>query len=451
MKYYFIRPVAILLMGFTYLISRFINIPILENLVSIFALVIVLTFLPFLKSVPRILISVLLIISVTLFYFGEGFEALIFSFDANAGLLAIFIFVPLISIPIQEGKYLENLEIIFNYYIKSTKQLYLYLKISLMGIGAVMNLGTIPIMHQLTNTQSLKEHDLIRIKAFNRGFSLSFLWSPYFVSVALILSFFNISWINLFPFGVGFALIGLMLGYLFERKTNVKIEMPKVTDKNLVRSAKRKVIQLILIVTMMTVVTITIENYVDLSILTIIPVVATVTALIWSFIYLTPKQLAKKLFIYTQERLPKMGNELSLFIMAGVFGVALLNAGASDWIVYLLEITGISHVLLLIPIAGIVIIFLSFIGVHPLITITAMSMTFSAMPIFADEHLILALGLLISWMVTVMSSPLSATNLLVASLANMNSYRVGWKLNGAYSITLWLIYYLFIVVFYFIF
>ncbi|WP_279401261.1 hypothetical protein [Piscibacillus salipiscarius] len=130
----------------------------------------------------------------------------------NVGLLAIFLFVPLISLPIKNGQYLDYMNAIFNHYVKTSKQLYTYLKISILGIGSVMNLGTIPIMYHLTETSSFIDYRDTRIRALTRGFSLSFLWSPYFISIALILTYFNVTWVELFPFGFAFALAGFILG-----------------------------------------------------------------------------------------------------------------------------------------------------------------------------------------------------------------------------------------------
>ncbi|PKR77850.1 hypothetical protein CEY16_07935 [Halalkalibacillus sediminis] len=451
MKPVIFRPLSTLLMGFTYLLSQFVDHPFLPVLVSVFAATTILSFVPYLGKVPRILISTLLILSAILFFQNGSWSAVGEGLRSNVGLLAIFIFVPLLSLPIQSGKYLDYMETIFNHYIKTSRKLYLYLKMTLMGVGSVVNLGTIPIMYQLTNTPSLESYEKTRLKAMNRGFSLSFMWSPYFISLALILSYFDVTWIQLFPFGISMAIIGLLLGVVMEGRLNHPIEITEnQTDAIPIKKAQRKLIELVIIIVSMTAVTMTIEYNVDLSVITIIPVIAIIISTGWSLFYQSIQSFGKELLGYTQNRLPKMGNELSLFIAAGCFGVAILNAGASEWIIYSLQASGITHVLVLIPILAIVINALSFVGIHPIITITAMAITLSSTPIFEGDHLVLSLGLLSSWMVTVMASPFSATNLMIASLVNSNSVKIGLKLNGLYALVLWMIFYLIIVGLYFV-
>ncbi|WP_279401262.1 hypothetical protein [Piscibacillus salipiscarius] len=194
----------------------------------------------------------------------------------------------------------------------------------------------------------------------------------------------------------------------------------------------------------------TIEHFVDLSVLTIIPIMAIIVSTIWSLFYQSPKEFGKELVDYTQGRLPKMGNELSLFIAAGVFGVAILDAGASEWIIYLIEASGINHLLILIPVLALVVNLLSFIGVHPIITNTALAITLSSSPMFEGDHLLLSIGLLTGWMLTILISPLSATNLMVGNLTGTNSVHVGLKMNWQFTIILYGVFYILMVGIYYL-
>ncbi|MBR7552592.1 hypothetical protein ACFFJI_10180 [Allobacillus sp. GCM10007491] len=450
MSYIRLQSTGILLMGITYLISQFIDSPLLPKLVSIFAFITLVLFIPYLTKVPRILISSLLILTILLSIFGEGLLTMLWSFDENAGLLAIFIFVPLISIPIKAGRYLDSMDVIFTSYVRSTKQLYNYLAFSTMGVGSVMNLGSIPIIHQLTSTEAFDHHMDTKLRAMNRGFSMAFMWSPYFISVALVLSYFDISWLELFPYGFALALIGMVIGTIAQGKNSQPIAVQQeAVDEQTLKNARRKVMQLLTLIITMTGITILLEQFVDLSMITIVPLVAIGFSTVWTLFYLSPKQFAEKLSEYAQDRLPKMGNELSLFIAAGAFGYAIIQAGASDLVIFFLQSTGITHVLVLLPLIALLINVLSFIGIHPIITNTALATTFSSSIIFAGDHLILSLGILSGWMLTIMISPFSATNLMVGNLVGSNSLRVGYKLNFHFGLLIYLVQYLMICGFYY--
>ena len=450
MIYIRLQSTSILLMGITYLISQFIDSPLLPKLVSIFAFITLVLFIPYLTKVPRILISSLLILTTILSIFGEGLLQMLWSFDENAGLLAIFIFVPLISIPIKAGKYLDSMDVIFTSYVRTTKQLFTYLSFSTMGVGSVMNLGSIPIIHQLTSTDAFNPHMDTKLRAMNRGFSMAFMWSPYFISVALVLSYFDISWLELFPYGLALALVGMVMGMIAQGKNSQPIVINQdPVDEQTLKNAQRKVAQLLTLIVTMTGITILLEQFVNLSMITIVPLVAIGFSTVWALFYLSPRQFAEKLSEYAQDRLPKMGNELSLFIAAGAFGYAIIQAGASDLVIFFMQSTGITHVLILLPLIALVINVLSFIGIHPIITNTALATTFSSSVIFAGDHLILSLGILSGWMLTIMISPFSATNLMVGNLVGSNSLRVGYQLNFRFGLLTYLAHYLLICGFYY--
>ncbi|MET3683036.1 hypothetical protein ABID56_001126 [Alkalibacillus flavidus] len=438
-----IRPLSTLLMGSTYLLSEFLQTDWIAPLVSLFALTTIMTYMPYLKRIPFILISALLGSAFLLFIFGDGLWDMFLGLNTNVSVLAIFIFVPLLSIPIKQGRYLDYLETVFNHYIQTTGQLYSYVKIALMGVGSVMNLGTVPIMYQLTDTPSYQPYRMLRARALGRGFAMAFMWSPYFISVALILSYFNVSWIQIFPIGLSMAVVGITLGILFEKRHSQPIVVESEPSETTVtiQEAKRKLFELLIIILCLTAFIMTLEYLVDLSVLTIIPLVAIVLSAIWGLVYERPKDLIKSYGRFTQERLPAMGNELSLFIAAGAFGAAILSAGASEWIIDFINWFGISHILVLIPVLLIIVTSLSFVGVHPIITMTALSITLSSSPLFADEHLLLSFGLLANWMVSVIGSPFSGLNLLMSGLAQSNPVAVGPRSNLLFALTLWLICY----------
>ena len=279
---------------------------------------------------------------------------------------------------------------------------------------------------------------------------MAFMWSPYFISVALVLSYFDISWLELFPYGLALALVGMVMGMIAQGKNSQPIVINQdPVDEQTLKNAQRKVAQLLTLIVTMTGITILLEQFVNLSMITIVPLVAIGFSTVWALFYLSPRQFAEKLSEYAQDRLPKMGNELSLFIAAGAFGYAIIQAGASDLVIFFLQSTGITHVLILLPLIALVINVLSFIGIHPIITNTALATTFSSSVIFAGDHLILSLGILSGWMLTIMISPFSATNLMVGNLVGSNSLRVGYQLNFRFGLLTYLAHYLLICGFYY--
>ena len=433
-----IRPLSTLLMGGIYLLSFFLPIPYASFLISLFALAVLISYFPYLARTPKILISVLFTAGVLMDPSVDGVTAFFFALQTNANLLAIFIFVPLLAIPIQQGQYLKYIEVIFAYSIKKTHQLYLFTTVAAGSIGAVMNIGTLPILNDLTDTHAFKPFDEIRLKALSRGFVMAFMWSPYFISMALVLSYFDVSWLQLFPIGLAVTGIMMAIGFLQERKNSSPIpESPLVQSAVTLGPPKRKVFELALILLAITAAILLIERLTGLSVLAIVPLTAIVVSAVWSLLIGTPREFFESLQGYARGKVVYMGNELSIFIIAGAFGAALLNNGAADWIRSLLETLNITHVLLLIPVMALLMTIPSIIGVHPIITAAILAITLSSSPLFADDHLYLGLGLLASWMLAILTSPFSGLNLMLAAISRKSSVYIAFKMNLTFALLTW--------------
>lgn len=437
-----IRPLSTLLMGGIYLFSIFYPFPYASTLVSMFALIALVSFFPYLNRVPKVLILVLTVGALSMDISRQGLHEFFVGLQTNANVLAIFIFVPLLAIPIKQGNYLTYIEVIFSFYIKKTQHLYLFSTISAATIGAVMNVGSLPILYQLTDTKSFQPYTMLRLKSMSRGFVLAFLWSPYFISVGLILAYFDVTWLQLFPIGISLALLIMLTGFLLERKNRETIPLDRTvpTQKELTK-AKKKVAELALVVALITAIIMIVESWSGLSVLTVIPLVAIVMSFVWSLFFSSKQELIQNYRSFFEARVPGMGNELSLFIIAGAFGTALLNNGAGEWILALLEALNISNVLLLIPIIALLMIGPAIVGLHPVITATILAITLSDSPLFLDDHLYLSVGLLASWMVAILVSPFSGVNLLLAAISRKSSFEISLKNNIGFAVLLWLICY----------
>ena len=129
------------------------------------------------------------------------------------------------------------------------------------------------------------------------------------------------------------------------------------------------------------------------------------------------------------EELPKMKTELSLFLVAGMFGILVgsillglkltLPFDNFDWF--------IASILLAI------FIILGFIGIHPIITIAIIGDFLSGV-----NHTLLAITFLMAWATTVSTSPFSGLNLTIVARYDFDAKEI-FKLNILYAFKMYIV------------
>src|SRR5699024_9676855 len=323
MKIKFFRPFFVLGMGIMFLTSLFVEIPGIEIAIALFTALALISYLPYLSRVPLTVVIILNVTAVIFYIIGGTIDDVIDGLLMNTAVLMIFIFVPLLAIPITSPRYLDDISALLKSSFKNTKQSYNALKFGMFSIGSVLNVGTLPILYYLTDTEQFKDHKVMRMAALNRGIALLFTWSPYFISIAVILSYFEVQWVAISAFGLTLSAVSIIgEWFLSSTKKYKEIEESPPEAYN-----KKRIMELGAIMLSMTALIIALDIFSGFAIVNIIPIVALVLFVIWTSVIGGFPKVQKGLKSYTQERIPKMGNELLVFISAGVFGTSLLVIG----------------------------------------------------------------------------------------------------------------------------
>ena len=136
-----------------------------------------------------------------------------------------------------------------------------------------------------------------------------------------------------------------------------------------------------------------------------------------------------KFKVHTLDELPKMKLELSLFLVAGMFGIAISSILVGLEVTLPFEIFDwkIASILLAIFIV------LAFIGIHPIITIAIIGEFFSSV-----NHTLLAVTFLMAWSTTVSTSPFSGLNLTIVARYDFSSKEI-FRLNIKYALKMYLV------------
>jgi hypothetical protein len=140
-------------------------------------------------------------------------------------------------------------------------------------------------------------------------------------------------------------------------------------------------------------------------------------------------QAILKFKLHIIDELPKMKVEMALFLVAGMFGMAVSSIliGLNLKLPFEIFDWQIASILLFI------FIILAFIGIHPIITIAIIGDFLGGV-----NHTLLALTFLMAWSTTVSTSPFSGLNLTIVARYNFDAKKI-FKLNIFYAFKMYFI------------
>lgn len=284
-------------------------------------------------------------------------------------------------------------------------------------ISAVINMSTVMIVgDRLSNKQPLSP---LQGLALLRAFSLCAVWSPFFASMGVILISAPGSQLStLIFFGLPVALIGLLLS---------SWQLARHPETSTTQGYPMHFKALWMPLLLATLVMLAHWRWPALPVMTLV----TLISVLFVLTYLATRQrndAVRLLKQHISQGLPKLGNEITLFLAAAVMAAGVAALLESLQIRLAPEhFTAPEACLTLLVLVG-----LALIGMHPVTT--AVLAGSILMPSVNDPNL-LAITLLLSWSIGVGVSPFSGVQLSLQSRYNISSLTL-MKFNGYYSPTM---------------
>lgn len=426
-----------LMLGFvcSFLINSFIFHKILEILMVFLIIVIIIFTLPLVRGFNKYLSVSLFIIGIYLLSNNKAnlqdwMKALI----ENAGLISLLLTVPLLGITLYYDDFQTNIARISEKHMKSNFSFYVITILMINILGMLLNLASLPLVHQIMERLSEKYSKESFYKALTRGFSTNILWSPNFVSVAVVLHYLKIPWYKIAPAGFSLALLATLLSIFIEKLNTVnKQKIKHEKTKSINENNGLIILKLTFLIFFLIAFIIALENYTHKSVLIIVPLVSFIAPLVLAIILKKTNIYKIKFKEYLNYSLPRMNNEVLLFTSIGFLGYALSISGLNRYIPLIIEKLGFNTPATLIPLFLVVISVLSIAGVHPIITISTIAVTLSDNTIPLSE-IQMALTLLAGYLMYTIISPFSAVTLIVSSISKQNPLNVSLKLNCVYAV-----------------
>ncbi len=358
----------------------------------------------------------------------------------NAGLVALFIALPFFSFLLYYEDFHQAITDFFQKYIRGKSGFNILTAWLSFILGAILNLAGVHMLYHLLekNADYFKNRTGF-YQALVRGNLAGVFWAPNFMSVAVVLQYVNLSWLQIAP--IGFLLSVMLLGFI----SLLFIIGDKGNEKKALRQRESqdfswKLMFHFLLVHIGLIFMVSLFNvFTPYKILTIVPLVALIYPLLLALIQNKTSIYLKQLDHYYHCSLLKLKNEVLLFACVGFFGKALDITGMGAWVSRYIPLQQISipALAVFIVISGMGV--LSSAGIHPVVSISALATTigYNTLGISPQAY---AYTLLLGYAIAVMVSPFSGMSLVMSGLIGKDPWNAVPRYNILFALAITCVY-----------
>lgn len=436
-----IKSSLIILVLLLYFLNIFIDSETIYIWLSILAFLLLIAAIPSSKAMTRMMgISLLVIgLGISLFMNGATLIESVQGIQLNLPLLILILLAPLLSIPLKSGTLLDAPMAYIEQVKDKPGQLFLGISGFLTLLAPVLNVGSVRILADLMKDRNLSGELLGR--SYFTGFSTAMVWSPYFGSVALVLYYLDIPYSEYFFIGLLFAAAQLLTGnLLFAMKNGV--EKPSAGEKNENTGEEIHILPLVLkfVVSLGVLISalIFLEQLTKLSMLVLVSMLAIVIPAVWMALTGKWKSFVDQVIVYKNQVTGGTGTEMVLFLSAGIFGSAITNSSISGWIKSFLLLLSEGSFIFFVIFIVFTIMFFALIGFHQIITVPLLVMQVDPAAI-GMPPVAIAFVFILAWFMSAIISPINAVTILISNAVSKKFFTVGFRWNGLYVLTMFLI------------
>ncbi len=286
--------------------------------------------------------------------------------------------------------------------------------------GSVINLSAlILVADKLYKKANLTKYQII---VLTRAFSSDAYWSPFFVAFAAALTYApNLSMLTILSSGLCLSLIAFFVTFIEVKK-----------DETALKEFKGYPIEfetLYLPFSLAFLVLFTNHYFPQLKVILLISLFSFFLAVFILPFKFGVKKSVGQLRNHIVVELPKMKNEIALFLVAGMFGVSISSVLLGFNLSLPFEQLNAFYASLLL----LIFVLLSFVGIHPIISIAVLGNWVDQL-----NHTLLAIAFLMSWAIAVSTSPFSGLNLTMQARYKLSAKEI-FKTNLPYSIKMYIV------------
>lgn len=417
------------------------------------------------KGSTRMIAAVLFIVGAfLLFYTQAPLDVWEKALLENGYLLAMFIMVPLISLPVRYGGYNESLEALFDRFGNSKSRFYGLVSVMTAFLGVLVSIASVPLTCEVARSSHFATNARILATALSRGFITCLFWAPTTATIALSLQLTGANWLSVLPFGLLFAIIAGFIGWimttirenLIARRSQLNTSLSKNKndthiDANLNSSSlhpskyevtshqphsgvfdRKKIIELVLFSVLYIVAVMLVGQCLRISIIVAVALMSILIPIIWMVAIKRVTLFKQKVKDeYVAVKLPNVKGQMILFTAAGVLASGISYSGVGEMAVTaLLQITngGALEATILVMVLALV---CSAFGVHPLVYTTVIGGSLTAAQLGVSP-VYMALLLAMGWALGNAVCPTSANSIAVSQLVERSPFKLALNWNVSY-------------------
>lgn len=306
---------------------------------------------------------------------------------------------------------------------------FLYLAFGVHSLGSILNIAGLSFLTSVVEDEKNSELKRRLSVTLMLGFAAVSCWSPFFIGMIVVLvALPELNWSDFAPIGVAMAILLIFFGWLYDlwRYPKSKNENPNVHTKpfSLINFSKSIAILVILVG-----LTIGFVEGVGTNIPVALSIIGPPFSICW---FLFQKKRGEDIVGRTAGLLknvisifPRFRNESLVFAAANMFGLGVsavlpennFSNFLNNWVPY----SDLKLVILVIVLVG-----LSILGIHPVITVIGVTAVCPPSALGIDS-MVIALTYLGCWGLSTSISPFSGTTLFMSRVTGEAAHVVGWS------------------------
>ncbi|MGM7723767.1 hypothetical protein [Metabacillus sp. Hm71] len=416
-----------------YIVSRFFTDLFFSYCIGILAVVTL--FLSLFRAKGLYLISGIcfLAIGILLFLTGDRpWYAFLLHFESMLGVLSLFLVLPFINSIIRVGRYDINLGLLLKNEVDRLSKLYKRSFLVTHFLGLFLNIATLPLLKKSLDRTLSQLPKIMANRYYTqnilRSYALCLTWSPMEVMVSTSIDLTNKEYYQIFPFMFSIAIITIlsdwMLSYFKYRNVPLVIENSSEISY---KKVYRKIVEMLFMLFLFIVSVSLLQKVIDRGFLFAVVLLIIPISIVWALYIRKIRRYFSITIPHWKERTKGLSNYFFMFLSAGLFVEMLSLSGHLTFLQSAFRsITDQTFVLFLM--VGGYFLFTSFIGFHPLVSLTLLAELLK--PILPEVSTISFTIVLISCsLATVMYSPFNLSVSILSDELKINPYRLGlWNI-----------------------